>query len=111
MMIASKIATVDTFVKNLAEGYETHIGDEGIMLSGGQQQKISIARAIFDQPRVLILDEPTNHLDNESIDTILRNLTTLPQKPSVLIISHDARALKQVDALYQLGNGTLELIG
>ena len=108
--MASQIATLNDFVENLPEGYATNIGDQGIMLSGGQQQKISIARAIYDQPRLLILDEPTNHLDSESIDKILRNLTKLAQKPSVMIISHDVRALKQVDFLYQLENGSLNLL-
>jgi len=107
---AARIAMVDTFVDDLPMGYDTPIGDDGMMLSGGQQQKISIARGVYDQPRLLILDEPTNHLDSRSVDAILHNLSKLPQKPSVLIISHDVRALSEVDELYRLENGKLRAV-
>ncbi|MFC1680526.1 ABC transporter ATP-binding protein [Pseudomonadota bacterium] len=105
----ARIATADKFVEDLSMGYDTPIGDAGVLLSGGQQQKISIARAIYNQPRLLILDEPTNHLDSRSVDTVLHNLSALPQKPSVLIISHDVRALSRADVLYRLETGRLFL--
>lgn len=107
---AARIAMVDAFVDHLPMGYDTPIGDDGMMLSGGQQQKISIARGVYDQPRLLILDEPTNHLDSRSVDAILHNLSKLPQKPSVLIISHDLRALSEVDGLFRLENGKLRAV-
>ena len=108
MVAAAKTATVDSFIAELVDGYYTYIGDEGVMLSGGQRQKISIARAIYHRPRLLILDEPTNHLDSNSIDAILSNLARLPQNPSVLIISHDVRVLKSIDAVYRLEGKLLQ---
>jgi ABC-type bacteriocin/lantibiotic exporter with double-glycine peptidase domain len=107
---AAAIATLDEFVANLPDGYDTCIGDDGLTLSGGQKQKISIARAVYGEPNLLILDEPTNHLDSRSIDRILGNLDRLPRKPGAIIISHDARALREIDAIYRLENGSLHRV-
>ncbi|MFY9852649.1 MAG: ABC transporter ATP-binding protein [Terracidiphilus sp.] len=86
---ACQAALVDQFVRLLPRGYNTSIDDDGGVISGGQRQKIAIARALARRPRLLILDEPTNHLDGESVQKLLENLDSLPGHPAVLVITQD----------------------
>jgi ABC-type bacteriocin/lantibiotic exporter with double-glycine peptidase domain len=82
-------ALVSEFTNSLNNGLETLIGEGGTLLSGGQRQKIAIARALLRQPKLLILDEPTNHLDGKAISDLLTNLQGLPETPAIFLISHD----------------------
>jgi len=82
-------ALVSEFTNSLNNGLETLIGEGGTLLSGGQRQKIAIARALLRQPKLLILDEPTNHLDGKAISDLLTNLQGLPETPAIFLISHE----------------------
>ena len=82
-------ADAEDWVRQLPMGLETDVGEIGSRLSGGQRQKIAIARALLDAPPFLILDEPTNHLDLGSIAKILQTLRSLPQRPGILVVTHD----------------------
>jgi ATP-binding cassette subfamily B protein len=93
----------------LEQGYDTPVGEEGMLLSGGQRQRIAIARALLGDPRVLILDEPANHLDTDSVAALIANLRALPQRPALLIVTHDERMLAHADRVCQLGKGIAEL--
>ena len=104
---ACEIALVNSFVELLPDGYNTLVGEGGAALSGGQRQKIAIARAIARLPRLLILDEPTNHLDPESAEKLMRNLTALPGNPAVLIITQDRAVPFFATACYRLQLGVL----
>jgi ATP-binding cassette, subfamily B, bacterial len=95
------------FVDELARGLETEIGEHGILLSGGQRQKLVLARALLRQPDFLIFDEPTNHLDEEAITTLLHNLARLPFRPAVLMISHDPVAIRHASRAWRLEGGCL----
>jgi ABC-type bacteriocin/lantibiotic exporter with double-glycine peptidase domain len=106
---ACQIALVDDFVRFLPKGYDTEVGEDGGSLSGGQRQKIAIARALARRPHLLILDEPTNHLDQFSARQMLRNLKAMPDRPTLLIITQDDAIARQAQFQYWLENGNLTL--
>ena len=95
------------FISKLPDGYDTFIGDEGVLLSGGEGQRIAIARALYRNPKLLILDEPTNHLDTEAISIIMENMKSLDAKPSILLISHDKSVIDYAERIYHLKDGNL----
>jgi ATP-binding cassette, subfamily B, bacterial len=95
------------FVSEIADGLETAIGEQGILLSGGQRQKLALARALLRKPDFLIFDEPTNHLDEDAIAILLNNLARLPFRPAVLIISHDPVAQRHASRAWRLESGCL----
>ncbi|MDR3410844.1 MAG: ABC transporter ATP-binding protein [Formivibrio sp.] len=102
-----KVALVDNFARPLPHGYQTEVGEDGIALSGGQRQKIAIARALARRPQLLILDEPTNHLDPMSAKQILHNVKTISEGPTLLIITQDAAVAREAEKCYCLENGFL----
>lgn len=104
---ACQAALVDEFVRLLPRGYQTAIDDNGSVISGGQRQKIAIARALARQPRLLILDEPTNHLDRDSATTLLERLDSLPGRPAVLVITQDLKFARTLPDRYLLRRGEL----
>jgi ABC-type bacteriocin/lantibiotic exporter with double-glycine peptidase domain len=106
---ACQAALVDEFVRRLPRGYETAIDDDGGVISGGQRQKIGIARALARRPRLLILDEPTNHLDADSAATLLDRLNSLPGRPAVLVITQDLQFAGALTRRYLLDGGKLIL--
>ena len=102
VVAAARLATADEFIAALPEGYATQMGDDGVRLSGGQRQRIAIARALLRRPRLLILDEPTNHLDGPAVDRLMRNLDTLPDRPTIVLISHHVEVLRHCDTVYRV---------
>ena len=106
---ACQIALVDDFVRTLPKRYDTQVGDDGDSLSGGQRQKIAIARALASRPHLLIMDEPTNHLDQMSVQQLVRNLKEMPDRPTLLIITQDSAIAHEAQFCYWLENGNLTL--
>lgn len=97
-----ELATAHQFIKELPLGFDSKLGNDGILLSGGQKQKIGIARALLKKPKLLILDEPTNHLDHNSIELLMGNLKSLDEKPSIIIITQDHQIARQANFIYEL---------
>jgi ABC-type multidrug transport system fused ATPase/permease subunit len=93
------------------DGVDTDIGDDGTLLSGGQRQAISIARALVGEPRLLILDEPTNHLDAGAIQRLLRVIDAMPEPPAVLLITHSAELSGWADRVIRLHGGRAHVHG
>jgi ATP-binding cassette, subfamily B, bacterial len=104
---AVRQACADVFIASLPEGYDTIIGEAGALISGGEAQRLAIARALIGQPKLLILDEPTNHLDAETVGRIMRRITSEPGHATVLIISHDKEVVAFSDLVFRLENGIL----
>lgn len=105
---ASKIANIHNFIsEELPLKYNTIVGERGVKLSGGQRQRIGIARAIYHNPRVLILDEATSSLDNITEQAVMRELSKLKKKMTIIIIAHRLSTLKSCDKIFHLENGKL----
>jgi ABC-type multidrug transport system fused ATPase/permease subunit len=104
---AARAALAAEVIDTLPLGYDTEIGERGVRLSGGEGQRLAIARALLGRPRMLILDEPTNHLDRHAIGRLMRGLGEWHERPTVLTISHDPAVLEFADVVYRLQDGAL----
>ncbi len=107
IITASRYALADEFIQQLPEGYDTQIGEDGVLLSGGECQRIAIARALLRRPKLLILDEPTNHLDRAAVGKVMNSLDNLEECPAILLISHDMGVVSHATEVYQLDKGVL----
>lgn len=103
---AAHASTLDAVLARLPAGLDTAIGDDGLMLSGGELQCISIARALVHRPSLLILDEPTNHLDTVAVGLLAERLFAARSR-TVLMATHDPRLLALADHVYDLVDGVL----
>ncbi|MCP5418327.1 MAG: type I secretion system permease/ATPase [Chromatiaceae bacterium] len=104
---AAKLAGAHEFILELAEGYDTPVGERGCALSGGQRQRIAIARALLTHPKVLILDEATSALDYQSEQIIQENMRRICAGRTVLIIAHRLSAVRQADRILVLDQGEI----
>lgn len=104
---ASELGTAHEFIQQLAHGYDTSVGQSGVLLSGGQRQRIALARALLRQPKLLILGEPTNHLDEAAIRRLIANLNSLPYRPTIVLIGHDMAMASQADDVLVLREGRI----
>lgn len=105
VMLAAKLAQCDDFIKNLPDGYNTHIGENGERLSGGERQRISIARAILKDAPIILLDEATASLDVKNESKIQKALSELVKNKTVLIIAHRMRTISNADKIVVIENG------
>ena len=104
---AAKAAYADAFIKNLHNGYNSKVGERGVMLSGGERQRIAIARAILKNSPILILDEATSALDSESEQYIQKSLKKLMRGKTVIAIAHRLSTLREMDRLIVMDNGKI----
>ncbi len=102
---AIKAAQLESLVNELSEGLETLLGERGVRLSGGQIQRIGIARALYHDPEVLILDEATSALDNETETQVMDAVFQLQGKKTLLIIAHRLTTIKSADLVVEIKNG------
>jgi len=102
---AARRANAHEFIVRLPEQYETFIGERGVKLSGGQCQRLAIARAILAQPRILILDEATSNLDTESEQLIQESLADLLAEQTTFVIAHRLSTIRRADLILLLEDG------
>lgn len=104
---AAKIANAHEFIAQMPEGYQTNIGDRGSKMSGGQRQRMSIARAVLKNPPILILDEATSALDTESERLVQDALSKLMKNRTSLVIAHRLSTIQHADEIIVMQKGEI----
>ena len=105
--IAAKMAHCDEFISNLPLGYDTFVGDIGGNLSGGEKQRISIARAILKNAPIVVLDEPTAALDNNSEVAVQKAISALAKDKTLIVIAHRLSTIVNADQILVFDNGSI----
>ena len=105
------LSQLEEFVKTLDKGIYTFFGERGVRLSGGQLQRIAIARALYRDPEILILDEATSALDNETEGFVMESIKNLKGLKTIIIIAHRLTTISNCDYLYKLNKGKIEKQG
>ncbi len=111
VVAAAKAAAADGFLTKLPEGYDSFVGERGVMLSGGQKQRIAIARAILRDAPVLLLDEATSALDAESEQAVQKAVETLSKDRTTLIVAHRLATVKKADRIVVMDGGEIVATG
>ena len=111
VIAAAQAANAHEFIANLPQGYDTQIGESGVLLSGGQRQRLAIARALFKDPPILILDEATSALDTESERLVQQALNNLMQGRTTLVIAHRLSTIRSAHKIVVLDKGAIVEVG
>ena len=111
VMSALKIAHLDNFVAGLPLGVDTQVGERGAKISGGQRQRLGIARAMFTRPHLLVLDEATSSLDGETEASISRAIHALRGSTTVVMIAHRLSTVRNADIVVYLSEGRIKATG
>lgn len=104
---AAKQARLDGFIRSLPEGYDTKVGERGLKLSGGEKQRVAIARVLLKNPPLLILDEATSSLDSISEQAILGALNEVSSQRTTLVIAHRLSTVRDADSILVMDHGQI----
>lgn len=107
IMEAAKKASIHDFIMTLPNGYDTEVGELGDTLSGGEKQRIGIARAFLHDAPMILLDEPTSNLDSLNEGIILKSLKESAEKKTVVLVSHRTSTMQVADVVYEMENGRI----
>ena len=108
---ACKLACLDEFIDSLEDGYDTVVGESGVVLSGGQRQRLAIARALVQKTKIILFDEATSALDNITQAKIQEAINNLKHEYTILIIAHRLSTIKNVDRILYLNDGRIDMEG
>ena len=111
VMSALKVAHLDSFVAGLPQGIDTQVGERGTKISGGQRQRLGIARAMFTQPHLLVLDEATSSLDGETEASISEAIHALRGSTTVVMIAHRLSTVRNADIVVYMSEGKVLATG
>ncbi|HEY2829978.1 MAG TPA: ABC transporter transmembrane domain-containing protein [Thermoanaerobaculia bacterium] len=111
VIAAATAANAHDFISALPNGYDTNIGESGVLLSGGQRQRVAIARALFKDPPILVLDEATSALDTESERLVQGALEVLMRGRTTLVIAHRLSTIRSADKIVVLDAGEIAEVG
>ena len=104
---AAQAAEIHDFIMQLPDQYNTMIEEQGQVFSGGQCQRIAIARALVRQPQLLVLDEATSAVDNETEEAINKSLAKMRHERTIVLIAHRLSAVRNADIIYVLDKGNV----
>ena len=107
IMEATKKASIHDFIMTLPKGYDTEVGELGDTLSGGEKQRIGIARAFLHDAPMILMDEPTSNLDSLNEGIILKSLKESARKKTVVLVSHRVSTMNVADVVYEMENGRI----
>ena len=102
---AAKVAMADGFIKRLEQGYDTNVGERGVQLSGGEKQRIAIARAVLKNSSILLMDEAVSNLDSESEALFRQALNNIRKNKTIITIAHRPSTIKEADRVVKIENG------
>ena len=105
---AARVAQIDGFIAALPDGYETMVGERGLKLSGGEKQRVAIARSVLKDPSIMIFDEATSALDTATERAIQTNLNAVSKGRTTLVIAHRLSTVVDADQILVLVNGRIE---
>ena len=106
---AAKVAALHEFiVTELPDGYDTMVGERGVRLSGGQMQRVGIARALYRQPQVLVLDEATSSLDHQTETSVMQAIYNMRNSITIIIIAHRLSTVQGCDQILLMDAGKLQ---
>jgi ATP-binding cassette subfamily B protein len=108
---AARAAQIFDFIENLPHGFETFLGEKGVRISGGERQRIAIARAIVRNPKILLLDEATSNLDTQNEKLVQKSLEKLMHDRTTIVIAHRLSTIINADKIIVLNKGIIEAIG
>lgn len=104
----SKLAMLDNYINELEFGYDTKIGENGVKMSGGERQRLGIARALYNNPKILILDESTAALDNKSQEYVLNSIKAIKNEVTVVTIAHRLDTVRSSDLILLIEKGCVK---
>ena len=102
-----KLVNLDKFYERLEKGLSTELGEKGIRMSGGERQRVALARLFFDNSKIIILDEATSAMDNITEKEVMENVLTKLKDKTIIIIAHRLETIKDVDNIFVLNNGKI----
>jgi subfamily B ATP-binding cassette protein MsbA len=108
---AARMANAHEFVERLPEGYQTRVGQRGVLLSGGQRQRLAIARALMKDPDILIFDEATSALDTEAEQLVQEAIDRLMEHRTVIVVAHRLSTIQHADRIVVLEGGRITEAG
>ena len=108
---ALRVAQLEDFVRSLPDGLDSPVGDRGVKISGGQRQRLGIARAMFTKPKLLVLDEATSSLDGQTESDVSDAIRALHGKVTVIMIAHRLSTVRNADTVIYMDEGTIKAVG
>jgi len=100
-------AALDETIKRFPKGFDTVVGEKGVILSGGQKQRIALARCLLQETGILILDDPVSQVDIETGNRIIRTIMNMAGRRTILMVSHRLSAVKNADRIIALEQGRI----
>ncbi len=105
---AARLADIHDFIQSLPDGYDTMVGERGLKLSGGEKQRVAIARVLLKNPPILVFDEATSSLDSQSEKNILSELYKISRNKTTLVIAHRLSTIVDADTIVVLDQGRIK---